>query len=144
MDTFASMPSEPMRNDEWLNTNFSANGDDNGIVFSNECPQANDGASKCFNAFKKKICFHETQKVSLNLVGQYVLFPARWWHRGYFNIRTDTTYYTAQLFCTPAHDMDPNQTRLKNKKMTVMMNNYIIIRQIRVIRKKEKKTKKNT
>lgn len=57
----------------------------------------------------------------MNLVGQYVLFPARWWHRGYFKIRTDTTYYTAQLFCTPAHDMDswPNQTRSENKKMTV-------------------------
>jgi len=118
-NTFASMQSDPMRKDELLNTNFSANVDDNGIVFSSECPPANDGANKCFNASREKICQHRTQTVSLNLVGQYMLFPARWWHHGYFNIRTDSTYYTAQLFCTPSIDMGANQTRQKNKEMTV-------------------------
>jgi hypothetical protein len=108
-------------NEEWANPNWSAHGDDNGIVFSKLCPPLNDGVKKCFNTFKKKTCFHETDMVSLNHVGQYVIFPARWWHRGYFQIRSNTTYYTAQLFCTAARAIDswPNQTRSENKDMKI-------------------------
>ena len=104
---------QSVTNEGWANDNWSAHGDDNGIVFSKQCLPLNDGVKKCFNTFKKKTCFHPTEMVSLNHVGQYVIFPARWWHRGYFHIRSNTTYYTAQLFCTAARDIDswPNQTR---------------------------------
>jgi len=33
------------------------------------------------------------------MVGDYVVFPSRWYHRGYYNISSNMTYYTAQLFC---------------------------------------------
>ena len=50
-----------------------------------------------------------------------MIFPARWWHRGYFKIRSNAAYYTAQLFCTAARDMEswPNQTRSENKVMKI-------------------------
>ena len=107
--------------EEWANDNWSVHGDDNGIVFSKQCLPLNDGVKKCFNTFKKKTCFHPTEMVSLNHVGQYVIFPARWWHRGYFHIRSNTTYYTAQLFCTAARDIDSwsNQTRSENNEMKI-------------------------
>jgi hypothetical protein len=92
--------SQSYTNEQWANSNLSLHGDDNGLVFSKQCPPLNDGVKRCFNTFKKKTCFHPTEMVSLNDVGQYMIFPARWWHRGYFNIRSNTTYYTAQLFCT--------------------------------------------
>jgi hypothetical protein len=28
----------------------------------------------------------------------YVVFPSRWYHRGYYNIKSDKVFYTAQLF----------------------------------------------
>ncbi len=67
-------------NEEWANVNWSLNGDDNGIVVSKQCLPLNDGVKRCFNTFKKKTCFHPTETVLLNHVGQYVIFPARWWH----------------------------------------------------------------
>lgn len=96
-------------------------GDDNGIVFSKQCRPLDDGEKKCFDSIKKKICSHVTSKVPLNLVGQYVIFPARCWHRGYFRITSNRTYYTAQLFCTAARDVDswPNQTRSENKDIRI-------------------------
>ena len=108
-------------NEEWANANWSAHDDDNRIVFSKQCPLLNDSVKKCFNTFKKKTCFHPTEMVTLNHVGQYVIFPSRWWHRGYFQIRSNTTYYTAQLFCTAARAIDswPNQTRSENKEMKI-------------------------
>jgi hypothetical protein len=99
-------------NEEWANSNASLHGDDNGLVFSKQCPPLNDGVKICFNTFKKKMCFHPTKMVSLNDVGQYVIFPARWWHQGYFNIRSYTTYYTAQLFCTAARDRRTKEMKI--------------------------------
>jgi hypothetical protein len=106
-------------NEEWAS--WSSHGDDNGLVFSPHYPPLNNGVKRCFNTFMKKTCFHQTKRVSLKNVGQYVIFPARWWHRGYFQIRLNTTYYTAQLFCTAARDIEswPNQTRLENKMMKI-------------------------
>jgi hypothetical protein len=124
---------QPVTNEEWLNTNFSApQGDDNGIVFSKQCHPSNDGVKKCFNTFNKKICSHGTEEVSLNLVGQYVIFPARWWHRGYFRITSNTTYYTAQLFCTAARDINSwsNRTRSKNKEMTIQQLPFEDVREV--------------
>ncbi len=37
-------------------------------------------------------------KVSLDNVGEYVVFPPRWYHHGYYNIKSDKVFYTAQLF----------------------------------------------
>ncbi len=31
-------------------------------------------------------------------VGDYVVFPSRWYHHGYFNIESDKVFYKAQLF----------------------------------------------
>ncbi len=63
-------------NEQWANSNVSLHGDDNGLVFSKQCPPLNNGVKRCFNTFKKKRCFHPTEMVSLNDVGQYVIFPA--------------------------------------------------------------------
>jgi hypothetical protein len=37
-------------------------------------------------------------KVALDNVGEYVVFPARWYHHGYYNIISNKVFYTAQLF----------------------------------------------
>ncbi len=44
------------------------------------------GDKKCFNTLKEKICKHKVEQVELNHVGQYVIFPARFWHKGYYQI----------------------------------------------------------
>jgi hypothetical protein len=38
----------------------------------------------------------------LNTVGEYVMFPANCFHCGYFSVRSDSIYYTAQMFATPS------------------------------------------
>jgi len=38
-------------------------------------------------------------KVKLDIVGDFVVFPSRFFHRGYYTIASNMTYYTAQLFC---------------------------------------------
>jgi hypothetical protein len=37
-------------------------------------------------------------KVALDNVGEYVMFPSKWYHHGYYNIKSDKVFYTAQLF----------------------------------------------
>ncbi len=37
-------------------------------------------------------------KVVLDNVGDYVVFPSRWYCHGYYNIKPDKVFYTAQLF----------------------------------------------
>jgi hypothetical protein len=37
-------------------------------------------------------------KVALDNVGDNVVFPSRWYHHGYYNIKSDKEFYTAQLF----------------------------------------------
>ena len=104
----------PMSSPNWAN-----NGDDNGLYFAKSCNPSNNGAKKCFDATHNKICYHEVDQVSLNQLGQYVIFPSRWWHRGYYNITSEFEYYTAQLFCTGAKDSESwaGHTRAKNKEM---------------------------
>jgi hypothetical protein len=46
----------------------------------------------------EKKCDHTLSKVALDKVGEYVVFPSRWYHRGYYNIESDIVFYTAQLF----------------------------------------------
>lgn len=96
-------------------------GDDNGLIFAPTCNHSNDGVKKCFASFRQKQCSHKTDTVPLNLLGQYVLFPSRWWHKRDYNIRSDKVYYTAQLYCTAAQDPDSwsNHTRKQNRNMTI-------------------------
>jgi hypothetical protein len=37
-------------------------------------------------------------KVALDNVGEYVVFLSRWYHHGYYNIKSNKVFYTAQLF----------------------------------------------
>ena len=93
------------------------NGDDNGLMFAPSCHPKNDTAQKCFDASNNKICQHQIEQVSLNELGQYVQFPSRWWHRGYYAITSGVMYITAQLFCTAAQDGESwsGHTRTRNQ-----------------------------
>ena len=71
--------------------------DGNGIMFAPMCKA--DVDSKCFTSSNDKICDHHVMEVELGIDGDYVVFPSRWYHRGYYNISSNMTYYTAQLFC---------------------------------------------
>jgi len=55
--------------------------------------------SKCFTSSNDKICEHNVNAVELDMVGDYIVFPSRWYHRGYYTIASNMTYSTAQLFC---------------------------------------------
>jgi hypothetical protein len=95
--------------------------DDNGLFFAPICKPANDDDVKCFDSLKNKTCDHKVDKVVLNEVGQYVIFPSRWWHRGFYEIRSEKEYYTVQLFCTAAQDPESwtNQLRKDNRNMKI-------------------------
>jgi hypothetical protein len=43
-------------------------------------------------------CDHPVNKDALEHVGEFVVFPLRWYHHGYYNIKSDKVFYTAQLF----------------------------------------------
>jgi hypothetical protein len=34
----------------------------------------------------------------LDNIGDYVVFPSRWYHHGYYNTKSNKVFYTAQLF----------------------------------------------
>jgi hypothetical protein len=53
---------------------------------------------ECFSSSKEKGCDHPVNKVALDDVGYYVVFPSRWYHHGYYNIKSNKVFYTAQLF----------------------------------------------
>ena len=107
----------PMRKEDQL----VKYGDENGLIFAPTCHPSNDGIEKCFDSCRNKLCSHKTDNVPLNHVGQYVIFPSRWWHRGYYEIRSEKMYYTAQLFCVAAQDPESwcNQTRKQNRNMKI-------------------------
>jgi hypothetical protein len=67
-------------------------GDGNGLIFAPRCN------GECFTSRKEKKCDHPVNKVSLDNVGEYVVFLSRWYHHGYYNIKSDKVFYTAQLF----------------------------------------------
>ena len=93
--------------------------DDNGLWFADKCPSKNESPNNCFDTNLKKICLHKVRKVSLCQLGQYVIFPSRWWHRGYYTINSQKMYMTVQLFCTADMSMDSSSghTRTHNAKM---------------------------
>jgi hypothetical protein len=72
--------------------------DGNGIILAPNCKADNDII--CFNSRNMKICQHEVENFALDTFGKYVMFPSRFFHRGYYKIMSNMTYYTAQLFCT--------------------------------------------
>jgi hypothetical protein len=46
--------------------------DGNGLIFAPRCN------GECFTSRKEKKCDHPVNKVSLDNVGEYVVFPSRW------------------------------------------------------------------
>ncbi len=58
-------------------------------------------------------------KVALDNIGEYVVFPSRWYHHGYYNIKSDKVFYTAQLFAlgSPKPEAWQNITRKVNRNM---------------------------
>ena len=81
--------------DQILNINHSSDG--NGIMFAPMCKA--DFDSKCFTSSNEKICEHNVNAVKLDMVGDFLVFPSRFFHRGYYTIASNMTYYTSQLFC---------------------------------------------
>ena len=98
--------------DETSNMDHSSDG--NGIMFAPMCKA--DVDSKCFTSSNDKICEHNVNAVELDIVGDYVVFPSRWYHRGYYTIASNMTYYTAQLFCKISDNLEAwqNVTRKVN------------------------------
>ena len=70
--------------------------DGNGIMFAPMCKADVDG--KCFTSTNEKICEHKVNAVKLDTVGDFVVFPSRFYHRGYYRIASDMTYYTAKKY----------------------------------------------
>jgi hypothetical protein len=50
-------------------------GDGNGLIFAPRCN------GECFTSRKEKKCDYPVNKVSLDNVGEYVVFPSRWHQR---------------------------------------------------------------
>jgi hypothetical protein len=91
--------------------------DGNGIIFAPICRP--DGVPKCFTSGNIKQCDHNVTTVKLDHVGDYVSFPSRFMHRGYYQIASNMTYYTLQLFCKMLESPDAfqNVTRGFNKNL---------------------------
>jgi hypothetical protein len=75
--------------------------------------------TKCFTSTNQKICEHKVNAVELDTVGDFVVFPSRFYHRGYYRIASNMTYYTAQLFCKISGNPEAwqNVTRTVNKNI---------------------------
>ena len=75
--------------------------------------------TKCFTSTNKKICEHKVNAIKLDTLGDFVVFPSRFYHRGYYRIASNMTYYTAQLFCKNADNQNTwqNVTRTVNKNI---------------------------
>lgn len=83
---------------------------DNGLQFAPRC----DG--QCFLQTAK--CDHTIQKATLNNVGQFVVFPSMWYHKGYYSITPRKTVIQAQLFAM----LSPNPTKERLTRNTTAMN----------------------
>jgi hypothetical protein len=90
---------------------------DNGIMLAPMCK--GDGDEKCFTSSNDKHCDHNVTNVKLDEVGDYLVFSLRFYHRGYYRISSNKTYYTAQLFCkvTESCKKWPNVTRKVKQNM---------------------------
>ena len=81
--------------DQTSNIDHSLDG--NEIMFAPMCKA--DVDSKCFTSSNEKICEHKVNAVKLDMVGDFIVFPSRFFRRGYYTIAYNMTYYMAQLFC---------------------------------------------
>ena len=70
--------------------------------------------------------------MSLCQLGQYVVFPSRWWHKGYYNINSGLMYITAQLFCTTAICMDSSSGHTRTHNMSMKQGKVTMEQMIRV------------
>jgi hypothetical protein len=75
--------------------------------------------TKCFTSTNQKICEHKVNAVKLDTVGDFVVFPSRFYHCGYYRIASNMTNYTAQLFCKISDKPEAwqNVTRTVNKNI---------------------------
>jgi hypothetical protein len=69
-------------------------GNGNGLNFAPLCKNF------CFT--KQKECDHKKKNVQMNNVGEYVQFPSKWYHQGYFNDVLGKVVAQAQLFARPS------------------------------------------
>jgi len=70
---------------------------ENGIVLAPSCSGA------CFTREDGEDCDHNKITLTLNGVGDYVVFPALWWHHGFYKSNSENIVsITAQLFGTPS------------------------------------------
>jgi hypothetical protein len=107
------------KNDKWDNTEKTKVGclelflfrDGNGRMLAPMCKD--DGNERCFTSSNDKQCDHNVTTVKLDEVGDYVVIPSRFYHRGYYRIASNKTYYTTQLFCKVTENCKawPNVTR---------------------------------
>jgi hypothetical protein len=99
-----------------------------------------DFAPKCnyFCFTRKTVCDHIKNNVCLNNLGDYILFPGKCFHQGYFNSESDMIYVTAQLFARPtisiacdqltrSHTKDLKfiQSNLNNETVTALSNDIL-------------------
>ncbi len=91
--------------------------DGNGIMLAPMC--RDDGNEKCFTSSNDKQCDYNVTTVKLDEVGDFVVFPSRFYHRGYYRIASNKTYYTTQLFCKVSENCEawPNVTWKVNQNM---------------------------
>ena len=88
-----------------------------GIIFAPKCDNF------CFT--RKAVCDHIKNTVPINNLGDYVVFPSKCFHQGYFNTDSDMVYVTAQLFARPTISIACDQlTRLHTKQLDFIQNNF--------------------
>jgi hypothetical protein len=65
--------------------------------------------------------------VELDQVGNYVAFPSRVFHHGYgyYQIHSNKTYYTAQLFCTSVLDNVDAWQNVTRKVNTTILEGHV-------------------
>jgi hypothetical protein len=78
-------------------SNIDNSSDGDGIMCAPMCKA--DVDSKCFTSTNKKICEQKVNAVELDTVGDFVVFPSRFYHRGCYRIASNMIFYMAQPFC---------------------------------------------
>ncbi len=69
----------------------------NGLLYAPTCTTYFN-KNKYLSMSKKK-CAHQWNNECLYSTGEYVLFPSRMFHHGYYNDKSNTSFIQAQLFC---------------------------------------------
>jgi len=100
------------------------NGDNNGVILRPMCVR---------DCLKAAGCDHNQVKESLNRVGDYVVFPSLWYHRGFYSIQSEgTVIFQAQLFAIPSSGiLDETRTVRRTIAMTShKVGNFCIDRRV--------------